>query len=216
VALSTRDRRALILGGVGLGVIALYLLVIEPLADAYGELVGDHERLAARVARTIHDNRKAAYYAERLADYEQSAGELLPARPYDEQITAVGEQITAAAQQSGIQLQGFTPTSAVPWGQDPALALALFHIDAETSWPQLKRAASSWENVFKFVAALYRIPGVLSVERLDLSSETSRRAGGPPGRGGPGGPSQGGKITLRLAVSVLVEATPQSEAMWAR
>jgi type II secretory pathway component PulM len=213
MALSARDRRAAILGSVGLGLIGLYLLAIEPLAKAYEDLVSDHERLAAKVARTIRDNRKAEYFAERLADYEQTAGELSPPRPYDEQITTVGEQITAAAQQSGIQLQGFTPTSAVPWGEDPALELALFHIDAQTSWQQVTRAAASWENVFKFIASLYRIPGVLSIERLDLSSVASK---GGPSEGGPDGPGKGGKITLRLTVSVLVKAASKNEGPWAR
>ena len=206
--ISRRDRRALLLGGVGLGLIAMYFLAIEPLASAYAKLVADHDRLAAKVARRIHDNRKAEYYAGRLKEYEQTAGELSGPKPYDEQITAVGEQIIAAAQKSGVQLRGATPTAAVPWGNDPTLEMALFHIDGEVRWENLMTAGRGWENVFKFIANLYRIPGVLSVERLDLSGERKK--------GSPNDPSQGGKIALRLAVSVLVEATPSREEPWAR
>jgi hypothetical protein len=213
MALNERDRRAVTLGAVALAIIAAYFLVIEPLANAYDGLVAEHDRLAARVARAIQDNRKAEYYTKRIADYEQSSGELTPPPPYDEQITTVGGQIIAAAQKSGVQLKGFTPTAATIWAEDPALALASFHVDVEVQWPQPKRAAASWENVFKLIANLYRIPGVLSVERLDLSSPASKGgAGGPGGRRGPG---KGGKIVVRLTISVLVKASAESDGPWA-
>lgn len=215
--LNDRDRRALILGGTALGLIVLYFGGIEPLAEAHDELVNEHDRLAGRVARAVRDNRKAEYFSEQIAEYEQAAGELSPPKPYDEQITTVGEQILATAQKSGIQLRGATPTAAVPWAEDPAFQMALFHIDAE----------AGWESVFKFVGSLYRIPGVLSVERLDLSSKAKKGGpsrGGPPARGGPpgrggGGPRGGGgssKVTMRLTVSVLVAAAEESDDPWAR
>lgn len=216
MALNERDRRAIQLGAVALAVIAAYFLVVEPLANGYDGLVAEHDRLATRVARSIQDNRKAAYYTQRLADYEQSSGALAPPPPYDEQITTVGGQIIAAAQKSGVQLKGFTPTAAAVWAEDPTLALASFHADVEVQWPQPKQAAASWENVFKFIASLYRVPGVLSVERLDLSSPASKGgAGGPGGPRGPGGPGEGGKIVVRLTVSVLVKATSESDDPWA-
>ena len=80
-------------------------------------------------------------------------------------------------------------TGAKAWPENPSLEIASINIDAE----------AGWENVFKFVAALYRIPGVLSVERMDL----------------PGKSKKGGKLTLRLTVSVLIKAAPRDEDRWA-
>ncbi len=206
MALSERDRKALVSGGVALGAIGLYVLLIEPLARAYADLVADHERLASKVARSVHVNRKAAYFAEQLAEYEQIAGELSPPKPYDEQITTIGEQIIAAAQKSGVQLRGSTPTAPVPWAEDPTLEMALFRIDAQ----------AGWENVFKFIASVCRIPGVLSVEQLDLSGGPKKGGSKGPKARGPARPGGNGKITMRLTVSVLAAAPAKSEILWAR
>ncbi|MCK4342714.1 MAG: type II secretion system protein M [Phycisphaerae bacterium] len=202
MALNARDRRALILGGVGLGLLALYFGLLEPAAKAYDDLAAEHERLAGQVARTLHNNQKAEYYAERLKEYEQTAGELVQPKPYDEQITTIGEQIMTAAQKSGLQLRSSTPSAAAPWGDDPALELATFQIDAEVAWPNAMASRPGWENVFKFIGNLYRIPGVLSVERLDLTGELMK--------GKPNDPNVGGKISVRLTVSVLA-AAPSSD-----
>ncbi len=209
MALSQRDRRALILGGVALGAISLYLLAIEPLAVAYADLTNEHDQLAGRIARTVHVHRKAAYLAEQIAEYTQQVGELSPPKPYDEQITTVGEQIIAAAQKSGVQLRGATPTAAVPWAEDPALSMALFHIDAEAKWSSLMDSDKGWTNVFKFIAAVYRIPGVLSVEQFNLSTAAQQK-------GKSKGRQQGGTLALRLTVSVLTAAASESAEAWSR
>ncbi len=228
MALSARDRRAVALGGAALGVIGVYLLVVEPLARTYDRMVGEHEQLAAKVARVLRDQRKAEHFAAQIREHEQLFGELLPPRPYDEQITAIGGQLVAAAQMSGVMLRGSTPTAATPWAEDPALELASFVIDAEVLWrnpmapegggnEEVPTPEAAWENVFKFVAGLYRIPGVLSVEQLELATDQRRGgesgAGGPGGGspGGPGGSGQGARMTARLTVSVLVAGTSQNE-----
>ena len=205
--LSTRDRRAVIFGGVGLGLIAVYFLGLEPLARAYGRLSSEHDRLAGRVARALYETQKAAYYTERIAQHEEAFGELVSPKPYDEQVTTVGAQILTAAQTNGLQLRGVTPAEAGPWADDPTLALALFHVDAEVMWENARTAGGSWEQVFKFIASVYRIPGVLSVERLDLSSDIK------PGQAYD--PNKPGKLTVRLTVSVLVGAHPGSSDPWA-
>lgn len=203
MALSEKDRRALVWGGLALGLIAAYFLAIEPLANAYDRLVTDHDRFAAQVARVMLANRKTEYFAERITEYEQTSGALSPPKPYDEQVTTVGERIVMAAQQSGIQLQGFAPAAATPWADDSAMEMALFHIDAETKWPNVMKSDTKWENVFKFIAGLYRIPGVLSVERLDLSSVQQKKG-------------SGGRLTVRLTLSVLAAASPKSDDLWAK
>ncbi|HEX2922532.1 MAG TPA: hypothetical protein VHS28_00710, partial [Chloroflexota bacterium] len=63
MALSQRDRRAILVGGVGLCLVLLYLFVIEPAALAYADLVAEHERLAGKVARAIYTQKKNAYLA---------------------------------------------------------------------------------------------------------------------------------------------------------
>jgi len=190
--ISERDKRALKLGGLGLGIIAAYFLVVEPLISSYDGLVADHKVLAAKVKRVIYENRKTKYLIERIAECEEKSGELLPPKPYSEQITTVGDKITTAAQKTGVEMKNSTRTAAKPWPDDPTLEMALIHVDAQ----------AGWENVFKFIGELYRIPGVLSVEQMNLSS----------------GPKKGGKITLTLTVSVLVQASPegkQGRQQWA-
>ena len=51
MAMSERDRRALMLGGTALGVLAVYFLGIEPLWGWCGNLAGEHQTRAARMAR---------------------------------------------------------------------------------------------------------------------------------------------------------------------
>lgn len=206
MALSTRDRRALVAGAVGLGVLGVYFLGIEPAARAYGRLSDGHDRLAAQLARARQNQAKAAYYRQRIADFEKDTGELLPPRPAAEQMTAVAAALMTAAQQSGVQLRTVTPAAPSPWGDDPALALAVLQVDAEVGWPKADLSAQAWSNIFKFMRQAYRIPGVLSVERCDLGSEL------PPGP--PNNPNAGGKINVRLTISVLTAAAREDDAPW--
>ncbi len=186
MALSERDRRALILGGAALGIIAAYLLVVKPLVNGYHGLLREHDAVAQAAARKVYEQRKADYLTAAVKEWEDKAGTLSPPKPYSEQITAVGERIVAAAQESGVQLQGTTPSAASAWPGDGQVSQATMQIEAQ----------SNWESVFKFVAALYRIPGVVSVETMDLTGEKG-----------------GEKLKLRLGVSVLV--APVSEKRWA-
>ena len=112
-----------------------------------------------------------------------------PTKRYSEQITTVGEQIVAAAQKNGVQLKGTTPSAVRAWPPDPTLQLA----------PVLIEADADFEPVFKFIDALYRIDGVLSVESLDLT----------------GDPKKGGKLKMRLTISVLVKSQQTGGARWA-
>jgi len=188
MAITERDRRALILGGAAVGVIAVYFAGIEPLWEKYDRLVSKHQANATTMVRVLVNERKADYYAEQVSELEEKVGELSPPRPYSEQITAVSEKVVTAAQQSGIKLQGSSPTGPLAWPDDPELQQASIIIDAE----------ADWEKVFKFVAALYRLEGILSVEQMELT-----------------GKPKGGRLTLKLTVSVLVEAPEQSDHRWA-
>ncbi len=195
MALSTRDRRAVYLGGGVLALIAAWTLVIEPAFGAYDRLVTRHQQLARQVSRVEFNRAKADYYRGRVEEFAQQAGLFAEPKPYAEQVTTVAEQILTAAQQSGVQLKGATPTTPGAWADDPSLSLARFHIDAEVAWPKADQAAKAWENIFKFTQALYRTPGVLSIEQLELNGEY--------GPGNPNDPNLKGKITVRMNLSVL-------------
>jgi hypothetical protein len=183
-ALSPRDRRAVLLAGSALILLGLYFLVVEPLAGAYSRLAGERSQLAARVAHVQRDQRKAERFAAQIKEYERTAGELAAPKPYDEQITTIGSQIVAASQMNGVMLRGSTPTAPTAWAEDSALQQATFVVEAQVMWPnpmgpeadQGPTPEAAWESVFNFLGALYRIPGVLSLEQLDLS--TDQRAGG--------------------------------------
>lgn len=185
MALNERDRRAVVMGGAGLGLIVLYMLVIEPMASGYASLVSQHDDLADRVARAVYTQKRNAHCARQVVEYEQKSGPLLPAKPYGEQMTSVVEQIVAAAGPAqapdSVKIKGATPAAPVAWAEDPSLAMAQIRIDAE----------ADWEKIFEFIASVYRIPGVLSVEQMELT----------------GDPKKGGKIALRLSVSVLAKVS---------
>ncbi|MHC4442373.1 MAG: type 4a pilus biogenesis protein PilO [Planctomycetota bacterium] len=188
MALSERDLRALKLGGVGLAIIAFYLLIADPAVNWYNGLVREHQRLANQIAHTIYEKDKQRHNARLVAEWEQKNGPLSAPKPYSEQITAVGNEIVTAGKKSGVKLKNTTPRAAVPWADDPRLQMASIHVDAETGW----------ENVFKFIAAVYRIDGVLSVESVNLSNSSKK----------------GGKMTLRMTISVMVAADQNGNKPW--
>lgn len=190
MALTQRDRRALLLGGAGIVVLGLYMWVIEPAATAYATMVGTHGQRAERAARLAWEAERARYMDERVTEFEANAGSLGTPKSYSEQITSVSEQLVGAAQAGGAQVRNSTWSAPAPWAEDPSLALARLLIDAE----------ADWEGVFKFLNAVYRIPGVLSVEELDLNSD----------------PKKGGKVAIRLTISVLVQASSQGAGLWVR
>jgi hypothetical protein len=183
--MSRRDRRALILGAGALAVLGLYMYVVEPLWNRYDTLVARHEANASRVARILVNERKAAHYAKQVADLEEKTGPLSLPKPYSEQVTAISGKIVGAAQESGVQLKGSSPTSPVAWPEESSLRMATVVIEAN----------AGWESVFKFVAALYRIEGVLSVEQVELTGK-------------------GGDFALKLTVSFLAQASQQDGNSW--
>ena len=191
--ISSRDRRAIILGGAAVGSIVLYFFAIEPAINGYLGMLNAHKTAAENVKHAVRDARQLASFQSQIKDWETKAGPLVPTKTYSEQITTIGSRILTAAGESGVQLQGATPTTPTPW-VDPSslktpgmpavdkLEQALVNVDAQ----------GDWESVFKFVAALYHIEGVLSVEQMDLNND---------GKGGP--------IKIRLSVSVLMKASSE-------
>jgi hypothetical protein len=206
MALSQRDRRAITIGGGALAAIALYFFVLEPGTAAYARLTRDHSQLAQQIAGTIRDRDKAAYYEERLTEYEAVVGELAPPKPYDEQITTIGTKLLEAAGKAGVALHNANPSAATIWGEDPALSVARFHIDAEVAWKKAAQAPQKWESIYTFIQNVYQIPGVLSVEQFDLTADIEKKP--------PNDPNLGGKLMLRLVVSVLTESSPEEESPW--
>jgi Tfp pilus assembly protein PilO len=184
--ISQRDRRALVAGGIGLAMLGAYLIVVEPLLRAYNELADEHQVLAARISRISYENQQAEYLVAQVAKWEAKGIDLASPKPYSEQITAVNEQIIAAGQQSNIK-PTLTLSPPKPFPDDPALEMATIRIDAQ----------SEWENLYKFTAALYRIPAVLSVEDIDLVG-------------------QGDKLKVTLVISVLAKTTSKNEGIWAK
>ncbi|HRY69678.1 MAG TPA: hypothetical protein P5304_16840 [Phycisphaerae bacterium] len=185
--MSDRDRRALVLGGVAVGMIAVYLVALNPLVSRYNDMLADHEQAAAKVARILGEERKAADQARQIAEWERKAGQLSEPKPYSEQITSVSYKLVAAYQASGMQVKNSNWTHPIPWPDDRTLSLATIRIDAE----------ADWENVFKFVAAVYRIEGVMSIDRLELAGDSKKP----------------GPLTVKLAVSVLVRS--EGDNRWA-
>ena len=183
MTLTSRDRRALILGGATLALAGLYIFALEPGLAWYDGLTADHGKLAGQVAELHKRNQMRAWRRRQLAKWEEEAGPFTLPKPYDEQVTTVGREVMAAAQKSGLEIKNSSWAAPRVWSANPSVALATMQIDAETQW----------QNVFKFIAAAYRVPGVLSVESLGLT----------------GDPKKGGKLTVRLSLSVLVQ--PASE-----
>ena len=180
MVIGERDRRALILGGIALGVLAVYFLGIEPLWGWYDARVSEHSRATEQVARAVGRQRKAAYYEQQVVAWESKAGRLTAPRPYAQQVTEVGGRIMAAAQQAGVQVKGTTSTAPTVWPDDPSLQRASILIEAE----------AEWESVFRFIAGLYQAEGILSVEEINLAGDAKK----------------GGQLTLKLTVSFMIQA----------
>lgn len=190
MTISQRDRRALWLGGFGLGLLVVYFLAVEPLWAWYADLASSHQSAAADLSRLISNNRKADYYAARVAEMEERVGPLTEPKPYSEQISVVTERLTATAQGNGIDLKGATPVAPVAWPDDPRLQRAAILVDAE----------AEWTNALKFIDALYRVEGILSVEQFELSGDAKK----------------GNKLTLKLVVSLLAQAGQEGASPWSR
>ncbi len=184
--MTQRDRRAIVYGGIGLGIIFLYLLVVEPILDSYDKLVREHKTLSVKLARVMRDNKKVKYLSEYIKSEEERTGTISDPRPYSEQITAMSEKIMTASQ-CGVQIKNSSWVSPRLWPEDPKLEMAQIQIDAE----------GNWEAVCRFLAALYKTDGVFSIEQMDLSGK-------------------GGRMNLKLTVSVLVQATLSEKDRWIR
>jgi hypothetical protein len=192
--MSQRDRRAVKLGVAAAVVLGGYFGVVEPLQARYQRLVDWHQAAAEKIARNVEERQRLSVREKEVKECEEKAGPLLVERTYSEQITAVGSRIMAAANESQVQIQGAVPSPPTPWTDawaakgetsgGPQLDQATITIDAQTAW----------ENAFKFVAALYRTEGILSVEQLDLS-----------------GDAKGGQLKLHLVVSVLMKASAEGK-----
>lgn len=194
MTMSERDRRAVKLGAAALAAMGVYFGVVEPIHGRYQRLVDWHRASAEKIKRNIEEQRRLAVQEEQVKSWEEKVGPLLVERTYSEQMTTVGSRILAAAGDCQVQIQGVTPTPATPWVDSWAGS-------GETGGPSLEQATinfeaqGGWENAFKFVAALYRIEGVLSIEQIELSSD----------------PKKGGQLTMRLAMSVLMRASAEGK-----
>lgn len=189
MVISDRDRRALTLGVAVLAVIGAYLLFDTYVLSWYDAMVADHAVRAGKVAKGISDKKEAMALSSSIAEWEEKAGSLADPPAYSEQSTKVHEQIITAAQKNGVNLKNVNVTAASAWPEDPKLQMASFHIEGETEWPK----------VFEFIAGLYHIPGVLSVEQIKLSTG-----------------KDGGKLAAEMTLSFLVEAARQGGGLWAR
>jgi hypothetical protein len=187
--MSKRDRRALVMGGLALGVIAIYFYGIEPLLAWHDGLLAGHHEGAARISGIEEDRRKAERWTQIIEQREQDCGELVEPVEASEQITRLTQEIMDAAKKAGVELKESTCSSAVAWPDDPSLQRATFTIKAKVGW----------ENTFKLVDALYHVSNVLSVESFELAKD----------------PKKGNEMTVELQVSVLVKAPQTSETPWA-
>ncbi len=178
--LSERDRRAVLLGAAGLGLLVAYLYGVEPGLDWYEHLRADHERASGQLAKQAYEAQERVFLAGQVARWEQGSGVIERPRPYSEEVTRLGARIVAAAQESGVELKGSSSTPPVPFMDDAALDMVTLLVDFNCQW----------EQFFKFVDAMYKTPGVLSVEQASIN----------------GDPKKGGKLDVKLTVSVLVKA----------
>jgi hypothetical protein len=188
--ISPRDRRALVMGVCALAVIVLYFAVLEPVWGWYDRMADAHATAALRLGQAVYDRQKQVHQREQVREWEAVSGSLGAPKLYAEGMTYIGAQIIAAGQSSGVELQGTSPGAGAPWVEDPRLQQSVIQIDGK----------ADWENVFKFITALYRIEGVLSVEQMDLSISD---------------PKKPGKLNLRLSVSVLLQGESGGGAKWA-
>jgi hypothetical protein len=189
MVLTERDWRALKLGGSGLAVLLVYFGGIEPLWGRYDALVSRHAKAAGQVAQAVGRERKARYYEQQIEDWQAKAGPLTSPLPYAQQMTEVSGRLVKAAQEAGLRIKGTTPTASAFWPDDPTLQRASILVEAE----------ADWENVFKFVAGLYRTEGILSIEEMDISGDAKK----------------GGSLGVKLTVSFLVQAEADG-ARWSR
>lgn len=185
--ISARDRRAL--GGLGVAFVMVlgYLFVVEPLCEKYEAMVTEHSNLAGRLSRIRRADQEAKYLAGKVAELEEKGIDLSPPTFYYDQVNMVSEKIHTAGQQTKTKLKSLKPATAKSFPDDRTLQIAMISLEGE----------GGWEDVFKFMAALNRIPGVLSVEKFKLKGK-------------------GGKLNLQMTVSVLVKAEPRKEGPWTK
>jgi hypothetical protein len=182
--LTKRDRRAMIFGGAGLAVILIYLWMIEPMLNRYDELTAEHDRLSARAASLLGDERAKPAMEKYIGECESKVGPMAVPGVYSNEITQVGDRIMTAGQ-CGVQIKNTRWISPRPWFDDPKLSMAMVQIDCE----------GQWESVCKFLAALYRTEGIFSVEQMDMTGDAQK----------------GGMVTMKLTVSVIVQSATQEQ-----
>jgi hypothetical protein len=182
--LTKRDRRAIVWGGIGLGIVLIYLWIIEPVMDRYGEMTADHAILSSRVSAMIRDQRAMPVMEKYVRDCEGKVGPMAEPEFYSGEITKVSDNIMTAGQ-CGVQIKNTRWIAPKPWPTDPKLSMAQVQIDCE----------GQWENICRFLGALYRTAGIFSVEQMDMAGDVQK----------------GGMITMKLTVSVIVRSAPQEQ-----
>jgi type II secretory pathway component PulM len=187
--ISSRDKRAIVFGAIGIAIIAVYLCAVEPALAAYDRICGEHCRLTDRVTKALRENdsTRLARGASALAEAEKRYGAISTPKGYSEQMTCVSDRITTAGQ-CGVQIKNTSWIAAKQWPDDAGLQMAQVQIDAE----------GDWDSLCRFLAALNHTEGVLSVEQIDIGA-------GSPGR-----------LHSRLTLSVLVQADTQTKDRWTR
>ncbi len=187
--INKRDKRAIWLGGTGVCVILAYFVALEPIIATYNQMIENHGRLSAKLARIYRDNKAEPVMKKYILESEEIVGPLSAPELYSRQITTVSNNIMTAGQ-CGVQIKNTNWITPRAWPDDPKLEMAMVQIDCE----------GMWENICKFIAALYRTEGVFSIEQMDMTGDKKR----------------GGMITMKLTVSVLVRAEAENAGVWAK
>ena len=181
--ITPRDMRAIRMGGAGVGVLVVYFFLFEPIIDHYDRIFENHDVLAAKVSRIYRDNNASPAMEKYIAECEGLVGPLVAPDVYSREITQVSNNVMTAGQ-CGVRIKNTTWVAPRPWPDDPKLQMATLQIDCE----------GQWESMCRFIAALYRTEGIFSIEQMDMTGDVKK----------------GGMITMKLTVSVLVQAEAQN------
>jgi Tfp pilus assembly protein PilO len=164
VALNERDKRAIRWGGPAIGLLFAAIFVFGPLLDRWDAMTAEHDSLVEQSANHFDQLTMKRRMQRSIASLEEEIGPFQEPLEYNRQITRLDKAVGEAAKKSGVALKVVRRQESEAIRGFTAYRMAGVRIQLDAPLGKLA----------EFLHRLEQTPGVVSVERLDLTADPKK------------------------------------------